>query len=672
MSYTKEKDELKEMLSLYIKGRDSSRYQVNERQEDELEIRFGTNTFLSRPITKIDYDNVVKQLYHLGFQPQDGNVKGNMMLRIQNEFTDSKSGYTKMSQLRTEINGIDLIQEYCKTNNIQKLIDNPANIYSSFSKIIYTLKTGVKHPKQDFIMRPVNFNDHSFRVSYQVEERLNNNANLVKETISKWTGQKKMFRYMNRTRFIHPDYPVYADISIIKSNRTTKNKITGKKIPVLQYTVQDAFLFDNPEMYEIEFEFEKSKVGNGTEYDTTNKLMEMIFKLVRIILGALQGTNYPISYVERKDILEEYWKTVHQKHDLKKQEYELPKRITNHDFIGPSSYTLQMENIAPLFEENPAIAISSVDTRINLINGPIKYDKTIPNIRLNYAVTDKADGERKLLYIHGNGKIYMIDTNMNVIFTGLKTPHEMLGYSLIDGEHIRKDDKNNSVEIYAAFDIYFIHKKSVREYAFMKNDNDTDDETGSIKPNEKDKPNEKGKPNEKENKYRLTLLQTFIRSLTPVNITTENSKKDNMPSTCNFILKTKEFYSTANSGNTTIFDACSILLSNIENHLFPYNTDGIIFTPCSTGVASSKIGVAGPLSKTTWELSFKWKPPEYNTIDFLVSVKKDKNGRDELFTIFQEGDSLAKTDNITQYKKLVLMCGFDEKVQKIRNNIYFI
>ena len=84
MSYTKEKDELKEMLSLYIKGRDSSRYQVNERQEDELEIRFGTNTFLSRPITKIDYDNVVKQLYHLGFQPQDGNVKGNMMLRIQN------------------------------------------------------------------------------------------------------------------------------------------------------------------------------------------------------------------------------------------------------------------------------------------------------------------------------------------------------------------------------------------------------------------------------------------------------------------------------------------------------------------------------------------------------------------------------------------------------------
>ena len=33
----------------------------------ELEIRFGTNPRVSKPITKIDYDNVVKQLYDCGF-----------------------------------------------------------------------------------------------------------------------------------------------------------------------------------------------------------------------------------------------------------------------------------------------------------------------------------------------------------------------------------------------------------------------------------------------------------------------------------------------------------------------------------------------------------------------------------------------------------------------------
>ena len=59
-------------------------------------------------------------------------------------------------------------------------------------------------------------------------------------------------------------------------------------------------------------------------------------------------------------------------------------------FIGPSSYTLEMENIVDSNENN------------------------IPNIRNNYTVTDKADGDRKLLYVSEDGKLYLIDTNMKV------------------------------------------------------------------------------------------------------------------------------------------------------------------------------------------------------------------------------------------------------------------
>ena len=50
------------------------------------------------------------------------------------------------------------------------------------------------------------------------------------------------------------------------------------------------------------------------------------------------------------------------------------------------------------------------------------------------------------------------------------------------------------------------------------------------------------------------------------------------------------------------------------------NTDGLIFTPANTGVASKKTGVNAPNYKVTWEESFKWKPPEFNTIDFLLST----------------------------------------------------
>ena len=52
------------------------------------------------------------------------------------------------------------------------------------------------------------------------------------------------------------------------------------------------------------------------------------------------------------------------------------RRIYPSHFIGPSSYTLQMSNI-----------------------GEVSPEETLPNIRNNYTVTDKADGLRKLLFV---------------------------------------------------------------------------------------------------------------------------------------------------------------------------------------------------------------------------------------------------------------------------------
>ena len=60
----------------------------------------------------------------------------------------------------------------------------------------------------------------------------------------------------------------------------------------------------------------------------------------------------------------------------------------------------------------------------------------MPNIRENYTVTDKADGERKLMIISNDGKIYLITTSMNVEFTGTRTFNKDLYNGIIDGEHI--------------------------------------------------------------------------------------------------------------------------------------------------------------------------------------------------------------------------------------------
>ena len=89
-----------------------------------------------------------------------------------------------------------------------------------------------------------------------------------------------------------------------------------------------------------------------------------------------------------------------------------------------------------------------------------------------------------------------------------------------------------------------------------------------------------------------------------------------------------------------------------KNGLFPYETDGLIFTPALFGVGN-KAGESSRPMKTTWIHSFKWKPAEYNTIDFLVSVAKDKSGGEKIGNIFKNGMDTASEDQILQYKMLL-------------------
>ena len=83
-----------------------------------------------------------------------------------------------------------------------------------------------------------------------------------------------------------------------------------------------------------------------------------------------------------------------------------------------------------------------------------------------YTVTDKADGDRKLLFINNKGKIYLITTNMNIQFTGAETKNKDLYESILDGEHILYNKKGQFINLYAAFDIYFINNKDVRSLGF--------------------------------------------------------------------------------------------------------------------------------------------------------------------------------------------------------------
>lgn len=607
------KTDFEQMVKNYLASNPMVRV---DNKSSEMEVRFGTNTRVAKPLSKIDYDNVVQQLYAAGFTTT--NPDGLHIMRIYNEFTNMQTGYTSMSNIRAEVVGLDLIQEYCRSNSIQKIMDMSSSLSARGDKVKFTQKTppGQKDEKNP-PMRNVDFPDFNFRVAYQMEQDYTVRSAIAKNIISKWNDSKKTFRYINRVRFSHPLYPIFADISIVKGS-----KITQRKQPIPQYTIQEAGVFSNAESYEVELEIDNSRVGPGTQYNSHAPLLVDLRKCIRIVLGGIQGTNYPIAYSERDNVLQSYMKMIH--NQGQSPDYQT-RRVFSKDFIGPSSYTLQIKNIMTE-----------------------SADSNIPNIRKNYTVTDKADGERRLLFVNENGRIYMIDSNMNVLFTGAICLDQTLHKSLIDGEFIKWDKRGNVINLYAGFDVYYINGKSVREYGFIPQS-----ETDELK------------------NFRLPLLNRLITKLRPKSILdvanepdkAHLEKESGMPTdsdkSCDFHIKCKEFYSTSDSA--TIFEGCSRILTNVKDGLYEYNTDGLIFTPSNTGVCSNRIGEAGPLYKTTWEQSFKWKPPQFNTIDFLVSLKKDKTGKDEVHNIFNEGTVLNGLQEVQQYKVLILRCGFDER-----------
>jgi len=257
------------------------------------------------------------------------------------------------------------------------------------------------------------------------------------------------------------------------------------------------------------------------------------------------------------------------------------------------------------------------------------------------------------MYISHIGKIYLINTNMDVKFTGSKTNDENCFNSLFDGELILHDKNNNYINLYAAFDIYFYKNKDIRNYTFM------------LRQEEEDM--------YKSRYYLLDKLKNLIKPISiidvpepPIKESKKSSVKDlqkyaeqKFTSSSTIRFEMKQFYPL--SSKQTIFDGCKTILEKEKEGLFIYNTDGLIFSHIFYGVGSNIIGKSGPKTKITWDYSFKWKPPQYNTIDFLVTTLKSPNGEDVIKSLYEDGMSTNMVTQYNSYKVIELRCGFSEK-----------
>jgi hypothetical protein len=207
----------------------------------------------------------------------------------------------------------------------------------------------------------------------------------------------------------------------------------------------------------------------------------------------------------------------------------------------------------------------------------LKPNLGIVSILENYTVTEKADGERCNMFINKFGKCYLVNNRLTVKYTGIKL--EELRNTLLDGEHITKDVNGSSTNIYAIFDIYYHNGSMVANLPLITEDDN--------------------------NRYKL--MKDF-----------EKKYKDKFADSMELICKEFKY------GENILNECKDILDKNKQKH-YSYKIDGLIFTP--------KIYSVGGFFKSdtpnmfgTWNLQFKWKPPEDNTIDFLVKYQRGDKG----------------------------------------------
>ena len=252
---------------------------------------------------------------------------------------------------------------------------------------------------------------------------------------------------------------------------------------------------------------------------------------------------------------------------------------------------------------------------------PINLVQSNTNINIlePYAITPKADGDRYLLYIvdstnkqiHGN--IYMIDIGMNVKYTNYNL-NQYAG-SIFEGEYI---SDNNTIYLY---DALFYKGNDVRKNKFNRS---------------------LSKRDNKSDKSRIEYLEEFL-----------NNNKDVIgEGSDNKLVLTKKQILYSNGED--VFEKSRELWH--KRNTYDFNIDGLIYIPLNDHY---------PIRGGGWHSLLKWKPSEFNSIDFLVRTLKDEQGNDIIKPLVVKNKD---KETILRYKTAILYVGSNnDTFNKISN-----
>ena len=391
------------------------------------------------------------------------------------------------------------------------------------------------------------------------------------DEISNWSSLNKTYRFIKKFNYDLGN-GIIATASIVKSNDIEADTLRKSKILSL------------PQQYEFSLLIKDAK-----------HLLDTII----IIIKALFLSNIILTKKQQQIILESY-------SSLVSKDMQLPKYFKEIPLLTPKPATLE---------------------KVNLVN-PDEYGAL--SILRGYAVTEKADGERILMYINDKGKVFLISSSLKVEDTAIIAKKEAYN-SLIDGEYVHCNKRTDEVKknLFAAFDIYYLNGKSLTS---------------------------------------LPLIQGRYEELMKITKLLDISKS-------NFEFTVKVHHHTSD-----ILKDCKKILDNPHN--YPYEIDGLIFTPTKLSVYGFYPSMPVPITQNMgWDRVFKWKPPEQNTIDFLIryvgDVKKDgikykKFGLYVGFNPMNNKDITVDEGMKLRYDKNYNKMQFLEMKDKIKNKEDFV
>ena len=395
--------------------------------------------------------------------------------------------------------------------------------------------------------------DYYFRVNLKSEQPIvDDKAKYIKEL----KQSLKVFRLKRRFSFIDSANNFRIDLTIVKSNGMNPVK------SFLRSNVMQA-----QEMYEVEIEYLNTDIADKA-------CVEQLLKYMLVVLRVVFNTKSVIKQSESHTVMINYL------------------RLVNPEFLSRVSkkYSGTAEMITELLRFPNKIFFSYNPVTLELQN--INTDDIVQNDNVlsdeaNYSVTEKADGERNILFIADNQKVYLINNRFFIIDTGFTSTRVN---TLIDGELIRKDKSGNDYNVFMCFDMYFDKGKDVRELQFISQEyKKTADD-------------------------RYNLLRENIKSLSGNSIFKVDVKK--------FFTRDRDVKKRAKIAGKNLLQIANEYIWKERNILFPYNIDGLIFQPTKLGVgAIYQNEVIEYRFGGSWNKVYKWKPPEDNTIDMMIEFK---------------------------------------------------